>query len=103
MLFDVRRYQLKVGAVNRYNELYRKLGYGVQVKHLGRPIVYLSTETGELNQVLHIWQYNNAGEREQLRKALWADADWLSYVKQLGDSDLILSQSNELMTQLELP
>ena len=60
-------------------ELYERLGKAIQSKHLGQPLAYMTTETGNPNQYVHIWVYENAGDREAKRAAMWADPDWIAY------------------------
>ena len=84
MLLDVRTYTCRPGTIKKHLELYAKMGAEPQSRNLGKPLLYMTTETGNPNQYVHIWAYENAGDREAKRKNLWADPDWLAYVQESG-------------------
>ena len=73
MLLDVRTYTCRPGTIKKHLELYEKYGKAPQTRHLGQPLAYLVTETGNPNQYVHIWVYENAGDREAKRAAMQAD------------------------------
>ena len=82
MLLDVRTYTCKPGTIKNHLELYERMGKAPQSKHLGQPLAYMTTETGNPNQYIHIWVYENAGDREVKRAAMWADPDWIAYTQE---------------------
>ena len=61
MLLDVRTYPCRPGTIKKHLELYEKMGKEPQFRNLGEPLAYLTTETGNPNQYVHIWVYENAG------------------------------------------
>ena len=69
MLLDVRTYTCRPGAIKKHLEIYEKYGKAPQTKHLGQPLAYMVTETGNPNQYIHIWVYESAGDREAKRAA----------------------------------
>jgi len=101
MLLDVRTYTCKPGMIKKHLALYEKLGKGVQTKHLGQPFAYLVTETGNPNQYLHIWQYENAADREQRRAAMQADPEWQAYLEESTKLGALDTQQNALMRPVE--
>ena len=42
-------------------------------------------ETGPVNQVIHMWGYDNVAERERRRAELVADPEFLAYVTKARD------------------
>ena len=100
MLLDVRTYRCRVGGLNRHLALYDQLGKVPQTRHLGQPLAFMTTETGNVNEYVHIWVYENAADREKRRAALWADPEWLAYVAESGKLGMLESQENRLMTQV---
>jgi NIPSNAP len=98
MLLDVRTYTCRPGTLGKHLALYEKLGKGPQTQHLGQPLAYLVTETGNVNQYLHIWTYENAADRERRRAALWADPQWLAYAAESANLGALEAQENRLMT-----
>ena len=55
MLLDVRTYTCKPGTLKKHLELYAKMGAEPQSRNLGKPLLYMTTETGNPNQYIHIW------------------------------------------------
>ena len=97
MLLDVRTYTCRPGSIKKHLDLYEKMGKGPQTKNLGQPMAYMSCETGNPNEYVHIWIYENAGDREKRRAALWSDPDWLAYTQESAKLGALVSQTNKLM------
>ena len=64
MLLDVRTYRCRPGTLAAHLKLYETRGKEAQTRHLGQPVAFLLTETGDPNEYIHIWAYENAGDRE---------------------------------------
>jgi hypothetical protein len=101
MLLDVRTYTCRPGTIRHQLALYEKLGKGPQTRHLGQPLAYLMTETGDPNQYLHIWVYENAADREAKRAAMMADPDWLAYLQESAKLGALVRQRNKLMRPVD--
>jgi len=101
MLLDVRTYTCRPGTIKKHLELYERLGKGPQTRHLGQPLAYLVTETGDPNQYVHIWVYENAGDREKKRAAMQADPDWIAYTQESAKLGALEKQENKLMRPVE--
>jgi NIPSNAP len=97
MIFDHRTYACKPGTVKVHMALYEKIGFAVQSKHLGKPVLYGTTEVGDVNTYVHVWAYKDLAERTAKRAALWADPAWLEYVKQSGDLGALIHQENKIL------
>ena len=96
MLFDVRTYRCKPGTLNAHLALYEQFGLEPQFRCLGAPLAYLRGETGDPNEYIHIWVYENAADREAKRAMLWSDPDWLAYVAKSKALGALEMQSNRL-------
>ena len=81
MLVDIRTYRCRPGTLNAHLALYEEFGKSPQYRCLGEPLAFLKGETGDPNEFVHIWVYENAGDREAKRAVLWSDAEWLAYTK----------------------
>lgn len=97
MLLDVRTYTCKPGTIAKHLALYDKMGREPQARNLGEPVLYLQTETGNPNEYVHIWAYENAGDREAKRANLWSDPDWIAYTQESAKLGALESQHNKLM------
>lgn len=101
MLLDVRTYTCRPGTIKKHLAIYEQHGKGPQTRHLGQPLAYMVTETGDPNQYVHIWVYENAGDREQKRTAMQADPDWIAYTQKSAELGALESQENKLMRPVE--
>lgn len=98
MLIDVRTYRCRPGTIKKHLALYEKMGKGPQTKHLGQPMAYMMGESGNPNEYVHIWVYENAGDREKRRTAMQADPDWIAFTQESAKLGALESQENKLMT-----
>ena len=101
MLLDVRTYTCRPGTLKPHLALYERMGKEPQTRHLGQPLAYMTTETGNPNQYVHIWVYENAGDREKKRAAMWADPDWLAYTQESAKLGALEAQENRLMVPVD--
>lgn len=97
MLIDHRTYRVRPGTAQAYLDLYEQYGFEAQTRHLGKPIAYMFSESGEMNTLVHIWAYENAADREKRRAAMMADPDWQNYLKKNREAALLESQVTKLM------
>lgn len=98
MLLDVRTYTCRPGTIKLQLELYEKLGFKPQTRHLGQPVAFMVTETGPINTYIHIWAYESAGDRETKRAGMQADPEWQAFLKASAEAGYLINQQNQLMT-----
>ena len=89
MLYDVRTYECRPGTIKMHLDLYEKHGKAPQARALGNPLAYLVGETGNPNRYIHIWVYENAADREERRK------------KMVADPEFLILQENQLMQNVD--
>src|SRR5579863_2523568 len=74
MIFEIRTYRLKVGSLaeveKRFSEAYQH-----RKKH-SELWGFFHTEIGPLNQIVHIWPYENLEERTRIRAEAAKDGTW---------------------------
>jgi hypothetical protein len=92
MLYEVRTYTLRPGAVSEFEDRFGKR-LPVREKHskLG---AFWHTEMGPLNQVIHVWPYEDLQHRMNVREAMAKDTE-LAQLR--GGRDLIVAQESEIM------
>lgn len=95
MLVELRTYTTQPGRLRDYLALYEAEGLAIQRRILGRLVGYYRSEIGELNQVLHLWAYEDLKEREQRRAVLLADPQFQAYVRQM--LPLLQSQDSRIL------
>lgn len=101
MIVDQRTYTLGVGMVREFLALYAAEGRAVQVEHLGEPVGYYVTEVGDVNQIVHLWQYTDMADRERRRAALEADPRWLAYRRKAGQAGHVVRQHTTLLKPVD--
>jgi hypothetical protein len=101
VLVDHRTYRIKPGRMQAHLDIYEQYGYPTQIKHLGKPLAYMVTESGEMNTIVHIWVYENAADREKRRAAMAADPDWQVYLKKNAEAGNLESQVTKLMNPVK--
>lgn len=74
---------------------YRRDGQELQTKILGGLVGYFTSEIGELNAVISIWEYASFEERQTRRALLAAEPGWHVYLGQVRP--MIQSMSNRLL------
>ncbi len=67
MIYEMRTYDLKPRSgpefIKRFGAAYEKR------KKLSQPAAFWTTEIGPLNQVIHVWPYQDLAERDRIRAA----------------------------------
>ena len=95
MIVEMRTYTLKPGQVGNYLKLYEAEGLETQTRILGRLLGYYASETGDVNQVIHLWAYDDLADRQRRRAALFADPVWLAYIPKIVE--LIVTQESKIL------
>lgn len=91
MLVEQRTYTTHPGKWREYLRLYEAEGLALQQRILGRMVGYYHSETGALNQIVHLWAYTDLNERAERRARLLAEPAFQAYVAKM----LPLLQSQE--------
>ncbi|HBT68032.1 MULTISPECIES: NIPSNAP family protein [Rhizobium/Agrobacterium group] len=96
MLYEMRTYRLKNGAVPEYLKVVGEIGISIQKKHLGNLVGYFSSEIGAINEIVHIWGFDSLDDRQARRARLAADPEWQAFLPKIRD--LIVTGENKIMT-----
>ena len=92
MIYEVRTYTLKPGSVAQFEENFAKaLPHREKYSKLGG---FWHTEVGPLNQVIHIWPYDDLNQRAEIRAEAVKDPNWPPH----NDPDMYVSQESEIFT-----
>ena len=97
MIFDHRTYTCKYGMVPAHMALYEKSGMVAQIRHLGQPMFYATTDVGDINSFVHIWAYKDMADRTLRRAAMNADPEWQAFVKAARELGAIVTQENKIL------
>lgn len=101
MIIEQRDYLMVPGAVAAYLEKWWELGRAAQVHHLGEPVAVLTTEVGDLNTLVYLWRFTDAGDRAVRRAALAVDPDFARF--RASVRGLVVRQTNRLLIEATPP
>jgi len=77
MIYDMRIYDLKPGAVPEYMAAVKEIALPVRQQYGVKLAGFYYTEVGVLNRVVHIWAYRDMAHLEQARQASSQDPRWV--------------------------
>lgn len=96
MIVDHRTYTLRPGTIGEYVKLYEAEGLAIQSRHLGKPLGwYTSMDIGMLNQIVHLWAYEDLADRARRRAAMQADPEWQAFLKKI--TPMIITMENKIL------
>ena len=99
-IVDLRTYTIKLRKLNEFVEIFDRLAMPVQLKYLGAPLGMYVSAVGQLNQVVHLWGFDDMGQFEKLHAARDKDPDWPAYLT--ASADLISAQETRLIRRVAL-
>ena len=78
-LYELRTYTLYVGKMADAVKLYQEIGFpalqrGGQDKKL---VGYFQSDTGTINQLVHLWKFDDDADRRAHRAAVFANRDFV--------------------------
>ncbi len=96
MVYDFRMYTFKPGAVPQYMAAVEEVGVPTRKRHGVKLAGWFYSDVGDLNQVVHIWAFDNPKHLIEAKAAVAADPDWQGkYVPRVGG--LLTAQKVSLM------
>ncbi len=95
MIIDHRTYTLQHGKAKAYLQLFEAEGLPVQLRHLDL-VGYFTTAIGNVNELVHLWRYENMTDMERRRAARDADPDWAEYKKKTAG--MLTRQENKILS-----
>ena len=99
MIYELRTYQLRMAGVPEYLETIKTELLPAIAEHGLKPVGFWSTEIGTLNEVVHLWAFDDLNDR-QAKWAKWAaDPRRPALMERLRQ--IILSQSNKILKPTE--
>ena len=95
-IFELRTYTLHVGKLSSAIKIYKELGWPALKKYNANIIRYYIGDVGALNQIIHVWQFEDDNSRRELWKIIYNDKDFIKFASKFRP--LVLTQENKLMT-----
>ncbi len=94
-IVDKRTYHAEPGKLGEFFKIYEREGMEIQVKHLGCCLGFYQSDIGTQHQIVHLWAYKDAADRERRRAAMQADPAWQAYLAKAAP--LFTHQENEIL------
>ncbi len=99
MIIEERIYTCHCGKAQQYVKAYQREGLAIQRPILGHLVGYFLSDIGDLNQVVHMWAYEDLMDRARRRARLLADPAWKSYAVKV--QPFVLTQQNKILVPAE--
>jgi hypothetical protein len=98
-IYEMRTYTLQVGAMAQAVKLYQEFGFPALDKggHAGNLVGYFVADTGMINQLVHLWKFDDDAARRAHWAAVFANRDFIEGFA-LKFRPLVLSQEVKLLT-----
>ena len=80
-VIDLRIYTIRPRGISQYLKLFEELALPLALKYLGEPLGYYVTQIGPLNQVVHLWAFENLADMERRHDALAGDPGFAKYLR----------------------
>ena len=94
-IYELRTYTLYVGKLGEAVDLYQTEGWPALQKHPQRLVGYFTGDIGALNQLIHLWKFEDDADRRSFWAGVFADAEFMAFAKKIRP--LMLTQENKLM------
>lgn len=101
MIVELRTYTFHPGGLPAFLDAYRGGPDALQQRLLGDRIGYYAAETGDVNQLVHLWRYESFEDRRRRRAELAAQEDWAAFLRRA--LPLLQSQTSQILSPLSLP
>ena len=98
-VIDLRIYTIRSRSMPQYLKLFEELALPVARRHFGEPLGYYVTQIGPLNQVVHLWAFENLADMEQRHAALTGDPGFAKYLT--ATDGLVVAQEDRIMREVE--
>ncbi|HKK30352.1 MAG TPA: NIPSNAP family protein [Alphaproteobacteria bacterium] len=95
MIVNVRTYTIVPRKMAAYLHLVEQLAMPVMKRHGFELLGYYVAKHGRLNQVIHLWKYEDLADLERKRTARDADPDWAHYLTQTDG--MVQDQEDRIM------
>ncbi len=96
-IYELRTYDIVVGKMAEVLKLYQSAGYpAIEKGGFNQNLVgYFSGDIGALNQLIHIWKFEDDNARRDFWTRLFRDDDFMAFAAQLRP--MVRAQHNKLM------
>lgn len=94
-LVNLRYYTIAPRKMAEFLDVFDRLAMPVLIRTLGAPIGFYTSTVGTLNQVVHLWAYEDMADMERRWQARDADPDFPEYLR--ASAHLVIAQEDRLV------
>lgn len=94
-IYELRTYCAIVGKMSELVSLYKNEGWPVLAKHPPKLVGYFTGDVGALNELIHVWKFDDDADRRAFWAGVYGDADFMAFAAKIRP--LIAQQQNKLM------
>lgn len=96
MIIEQRTYTLAPGRLPAFLAAYEEYGLPVHREVYQRLVGYYTSESGVLNQVVHLWAFDDHADRAARRARLQRDPRWSDYLEKV--QGMVTQQESRLLS-----
>jgi hypothetical protein len=97
MIVDMRVYTCHPGRMADWVALYEAEAWPLQKQYLGKCLGWYTSIEGKLHQIVHLWGYENQGDREVRRSTMVQDPAWKAFMVKANALGAFISQENTIL------
>lgn len=94
-IYELRTYTVVVGNMAAVTDLYKTAGWPALAKYSKNLVGYFTGDVGALNQLVHMWRFEDDADRRAVWAAIYGDAEFMAFARQLRP--MLASQENKLL------
>lgn len=94
-IYELRTYSVIVGKMSEVISHYKNEGWPALAKHPPKLVGYFTGDVGAINELIHVWKFDDDADRRAFWATLYADPAFQAFAAKLRP--LLLSQENKLM------
>ena len=94
-IYELRTYTVIVGKMAEVVDLYKAEGWPALARQPPKLVGYFTGDIGALNQLVHLWKFDDDADRRAFWAGVFGDADFMAFARQLRP--LLLAQDNKLL------
>jgi hypothetical protein len=92
---DHRIYTIVPRGMGEFLEVFERLALPLLRQHLGEPLAFYTSSIGPLNQVVHLWGYDDLSDFERRSQARDSDPDFTTYLQ--ASRHLVVAQETRII------
>jgi hypothetical protein len=94
-IYELRTYSAIVGKMSQIVDLYKSEGWPALSKHPPKLVGYFTGDVGAVNQLIHLWKFDDDADRRAFWAGVFADPDFMAFAAKIRP--LMVDQQNKLM------